>query len=62
MRLRREARIQRVFEDPCHKWTLVERYCSYREYVLVFRRGNETLEVNVAEHVWKSFDRPKKGS
>lgn len=39
-------------------WMLVERYVEHYpdDWRLVFRRGEEILEVTVPEDVWRAFD------
>ena len=41
--------------DP---WSLIERWCERypHDWRLLFRRGDEVLEVSVPEEVWRAFD------
>lgn len=43
---------------PERLWMLVERYVKHYPtgWQLVFRRGDEVLEVSVDEEVWRAFD------
>lgn len=40
-------------------WTLVERYVADypHDWRMVFKQGDEVLEVSVPEEVWRAFDR-----
>jgi hypothetical protein len=40
------------------KWELVERWVEHYpdDWRLLFKRGQETLEVQVPEDVWRAFD------
>jgi hypothetical protein len=55
----KDARI-RTFNALSHQesWMLVERYCERypSDWRLVFKRGDEVLEVSVPEEVWRAFD------
>ena len=48
----------RVATRRSESWVLVERYVAHypHDWRLVFRRGNEQLEVPVPEEVWRAFD------
>lgn len=52
---------ERTFNALQHaeSWRLVERYCERypSDWRLVFKRGDEVLEVSVPEEVWRAFDR-----
>jgi hypothetical protein len=55
---RSRGSLSRDLAARSESWRLVERYVERYpdDWRLVFRRGDEVLEVSVPEEVWRAFD------